>query len=169
MPRHLRSYSGRQYNWNYVDAKPRGIPKMALWDEAADKSEELKKAQQEQDEREDREAEEERQLAHAQLQAVAEFIEAMKRLRIKPAKLHLNARGRGRDFRATRGWDIDSPRKTGPKPHYFVTTKGQVHSFLKKKPEDLTEVVRDPSYDGGGYYYLTERLRDGLARAMNET
>lgn len=95
-----------------------------------------------------------------------QFIEAMKRLGIKPVKLHLSIPNSGRALLGTRGWDIDSPRNPGEKPHYFVTPKGQVHSFLKKTPEDLTRVVRDPIYDKGDYYYLTERLRDGLARAM---
>ena len=144
---------------------------MALWDEAQQKSEELKKAQRARDEREHREAQEEREQVKAQIQAVAEFVEAMKRLRIKPVKRHLSTRDSGRALLGTRGWDIDSPRRPGAKPHYFVTPKGQVHSFLKKRPEDLSQVVRDPIYDTADYYhltdyyYLTERLRDGLARA----
>lgn len=141
---------------------------MALWDEPQHTSEELKKAQPEQDDWEHRSAEEQRQQADAQVQAVAEFVAAMKRLRIKPAKFHLHEHGKGSDLLATRGWDVDSPRKPGQKPHYFVTTKGQVHSFLKKKPEDLTQVVRDHVLGRDGYYYLTERLRDGLARATAE-
>ncbi len=76
---------------------------MALWDEARQKSEALKTAQQEQDEREHRKAEEQREQVKAQVQAVAEFVEAMKRLRIKPVKRHLAAPNSGRALRGHAG------------------------------------------------------------------
>ncbi|MFZ0832723.1 MAG: hypothetical protein WAM92_06480 [Mycobacterium sp.] len=164
-PQRASVQAGLSTTVKYVDGKLGGMTTMALWDEAQQKSEEIKNAQQARDEREQRKAEEERERVKAQVQAVAEFVEAMNRLRIKPVKRQLSTQS-GSTFFGTRGWDIDSPREPRAKPHYFVTPKGQVHSFLKKRPEDLSNVVSDPIYDTNDHYYLTERLRDGLARAM---
>jgi hypothetical protein len=150
---------------------------VGLWEDAQQKHQQHLRDIAERQGYEDRKRQADQERVASQNRAIAEFIDAMNRLGIRPTRHRFWRYTTWPKIAQSRhgvtGWALNSPRRQCEKPNYVVTPDGELYEMsyyesLSRKPIDLAEPWYTTNYDDASRNYLSDYLETCLIVAMRD-